>query len=139
MKDNELRIMRNKALYDTYKKGLEEGRFASMRDAGRYVCRQPAPRFYISSDVASDIIGKIIRRESLINFNSCYRRRAWRLYDDYCRFLQEHPDCKLSRGRIMEIIVEQPAPEFYIEPQHTRKILQKENKKIRAKWEERYG
>lgn len=135
MKDNELRVIRNRALYETYKKGLEEGRFSSMRDAGRYVCRQPAPRFYISSEVASDIIGRIIARKSLINLNSCYRRRAWRLYDEYCKYLEEHPGCRLSRERVMEIIVEMPAPEFYIEPQHTRKILQKEIKKVRARWE----
>ena len=134
MRDNELRVLRNQALYETYKKGLEEGRFSSMRDAGRYVCRQPAPRFYISSEVASGIIGKILMHRSLINLNSCYRRRAWRLYDDYCQYLEDHPGCKLSRERILEILVDQPAPEFYIEPQHTRKILQKEIKKIRARW-----
>ena len=128
--------MRNKALYLTFKKGLAEGSFATMRDAAKYVCKHPAPRFYIEAEKASVIIGRILANVSLINLNSCSRRQAWQLYRNYKKYLEEHPGCKLSRERIMEILVEQPAPEFYLEPQRTRKILYSERKKAMEKWEE---
>lgn len=134
MRDTELKQMRNTALYAAYKKGLENSSFASMREAGKVVCRMSAPRYYISAEVASDLVGMIIRKVSLINLNSCNRRQAWQLYDDYVAFLEENPGCRLSRERIMEELVERPAPEFYIEAQRARKILDKENNKRRKQW-----
>lgn len=117
-----------------FKKGLSEGSFATMRDAARYVCKQPAPRFYIEAEKASILIGRILQGVSLINLNSCSRRMAWQLYRNYKNYLATHPGCGLSRERIMEILVDEPAPEFYLEPQRTRKILYQERRKASRKW-----
>ena len=51
MRDNKLKQRKRRDLYSLYKKALEEGRFSSMRDAGAYLCRQPAPCFYISPEI----------------------------------------------------------------------------------------
>lgn len=135
MKNTDLKKERDRALYLAFKKGLGEGKFATMRDAAKYVCRQPAPRFFIEPEKASIIIGRILANVSLINLNASSRRMAWQLYRNYNDYLAAHPDCKLSRGRIMEILVYEPAPEFYLEPQRTRKIIYKERKKARETWE----
>lgn len=135
MKNTELKKARDRALYSAFKKGLGEGRFATMRDAAKYVCRQPAPRFFIEAEKASILVGRILANVSLINLNSCSRRMAWQLYRDYRRFLSAHPGCKMSRERIMEILVDNPAPEFYLEPQRTRKILYQERRKERQRWD----
>lgn len=134
MKNTDLKKARDKALYAAYKKGLGEGKFATMRDAAKYVCKQPAPRFYIEAEKASILIGRILANVSLINMNSCSRRMAWQLFRSYKAYLAEHPGTKLSRERIMEEIVSEPAPEFYLEPQRTRKILYKERDAVRQKW-----
>lgn len=134
MRDTELKRQRDNALYSVYVDGLEHGRFASMREAGRYASKHPAPRYFIEAEKASILVGRIMAKVSLIDLNSNSRRRVWHLYRRYQHFLSEHPGCKLSRERVLEEIVMEPAPEFYLEPQQARKILQREIKKVRLRW-----
>ena len=134
MKDTELKEMRDRALYQVYLQGLEEGRFNSMREAGEYVRKQPAPQFFLSSRVASLYIGMIMQGISLLHLNSLSRRRIWTLYDRYVEWKRENASSTLSRERICEILVEEPAPEFYVTMEQARKSIWKEWKKAREKW-----
>ena len=134
MKDTELKRRRDADLYQTYLNGLEAGAFGNMSQAAEYVIRQPAPRFYISSHEANLHIGKILSGVSLINLNSTSRRRAWKIYDDYMEYLVAHPGCSLSRERIIEHIVDEPAPEFYVSWTSARHILKREVNKRRRRW-----
>lgn len=134
MKDTELKREKARALYAIYLDGLNKGRFVSMRDAGEYLSRQSAPRFFIDPRQASLLIGKILANISLINLNSQQRRMIWRLYKGYKAFLEENPNTNLSRERILEILVEEPAPSFYMTPEAIRKALRKEIRYIRSKW-----
>ena len=109
--------------------------FNSMRDAAKFVSSSPAPRYYIEPKRASDLVGLILANVSLINLNASSRRMAWHLYNNYKAWVENHPDSGLSRERIMEILVDEPAPEFYVGPQMARKIIYKERKKARAKWD----
>ena len=56
---------------------------------------------------------------------------VWRLHDDYKKYLAEHPGTTLSRERIMEILVDRPAPEFYLSTDGARKMLAMEIKRRR--------
>ncbi len=134
MKDTNLKRKRDADLYQTYLRGLEGGCFANASQAAEYVTKQPAPQFYISSREINLHIGKIQSGTSLIYLNSMSRKRVWQLYDNYLRYLSEHPDTKLSRERILEILVEEPAPEYYLSWQAARQILRREIKKRRMKW-----
>lgn len=134
MKDTELKAIRDRALYQVYLQGLEEGRFNSMREAGEYVRLQPAPQFFISAREASLNIGKILSGISLMNMNSDQRRKIWTLFDMYTEWLEANSASKLSRERIMEILVEEPAPEFFMSMEQTRQRIFKEWKKAREKW-----
>ena len=133
MKDTELKREKGRALYAIYREGLEQGRFTSMRDAGNYISRQAAPRFYIDARTASLLIGKILAGVSLINLQAQQRRMIWRLYKDYKKFIADNPNSGLSRERIMDILVESPAPSFYMTPEAIRKVLRKEVQNIRSK------
>lgn len=59
------------------------------------------------------------------------RRRAWDLYANYQRWKEANPDSTLSRERICELLVDEPAPEFYMQSETARKIIQKMCKKKR--------
>lgn len=133
MKDTELKRAKAKALYSVYISGLEEGRFDSLSGAGKWVASQPAPCFYISARQASLLLGRIQAHVSLVGLNPSQRKMAWRLWFNYRRYLEEHPDNKLSRERVLEIIVDEPAPEFYISGDGARKILRQEIKKARRR------
>lgn len=136
MKDSELKRRRDADLYKAYLQGLEAGAFNNMSQAADYVIRQPAPQFYISSREANLHIGRIQAGISLISLNSTSRRRVWRIYDNYMAYMAKHPDNKLSRERVIEQIVDEPAPEFYISWTSARHILKREINKRRKKWAE---
>ena len=140
MKDTGLRQKRAEALYAVYRRGLEEGRFDSLFAAGKWCARQPAPCFYISSKRASLLIGRICAGDRLEDLHRSKRRMAMRLFMDYKQFLSTHPGTPLSRERILEILVDEPAPEFYITGEMARKILREQIKKARKRkrWFESY-
>lgn len=119
------------ALYAVYRRGLDENRFDSMFGAGKWCARQPAPSFFISAKRASLLVGRILSNVSLIDLNASQRRMVWRLHDDYKKYLAEHPGTTLSRERIMEILVDRPAPEFYLSTDGARKMLAMEIKRRR--------
>lgn len=134
MRNTELIRAKERAIYETYKRGLEEGRFSCFRDAGEWVVKQPAPRFFIESRTVSLLVGRIEKDISLLDLHASSRRLVRQIYRNYMEFLQEHPGCKLSRERIMEILVEEPAPEFYITGDAARRIIRKEIRKARERW-----
>lgn len=125
MKNTELKEMRDQALYEVYVKCLSTGSFSSQSELAEHASKQPAPQYFIDSHTLSLIFGMIESRISLIGLNSMSRRRAWTLYENYQRWKRENPDSNLSRERICELLVEEPAPEFYLESETARKIIQK--------------
>lgn len=131
MRDTELKRRRAEDLYSVYKEGLQEGRFASLYDAGRTIARSPAPCFYISAKRASLLIGRIKSRVSLININDSQRKMIWRLWFNYRNYLDRHPGNSMSRERILEVLVDEPAPEFYISTEGARKMLREQIRKTR--------
>ena len=133
MRDTELKRRKAQALYSVYKTGLQEGRFASLYDAGRSVAHSPAPCFFISAKRASILLGRIPARISLINLNESQRKMVWRLWFNYKDYLAAHPDNTLSRERILELLVDEPAPEFYISTDGARKLLREEILRTRRK------
>ena len=135
VKNTELKQARDRALYAAFKRLLAERGFPTMREAASAVCKQPAPRFFIEPEKASLLVGYILNDCAPSNWNRSTRRLAQQLYARYLAYVEAHPGSKMSRERIMEMIVEQPAPEFYIEGQRARKILYAERSKARKKWE----
>lgn len=134
MKDSTLRSKRRQDLYALYKKGLEEGRFTSMRDAGRYLCRQPAPCFYINPEKASNLVSRMIAGKSIEEFHKTQQRRIRRLYEDYKKYLSDNPGTKMTRVNIMNILIDRPAPEFYMTPGSIRKVLREEVRVAKKKY-----
>lgn len=133
MRDTELKRKKAEALYSVYKQGLQQGRFATLYDAGRCIAREPAPCFFISARQASLLLGRISARVSLINLHASTRRMAWQLWFNYQHYLHTHPDNTLSRERILELLVEEPAPEFYITTDGARRLLHERIRYTRRK------
>lgn len=128
MKDTELKRMRDEALYEVYLQGLESCDFASWQDAGEYVSAHAAPQYFIEAKRVSVYIGMIEAHVSLIALNSASRRRVWRLYSEYVRWRELNPESKLTRERVCELLVDEPAPEFYLKPEYVRRIIQRMGK-----------
>ena len=121
------------ALYALYKKGLEEGRFESLRDAARYIATQPAPCYFVSPEYASDLVGFILAGKPLDGLNPAQKRLAARLYQEYKNYLSTHPETRRSRISILNDLVDMPAPEWYMSPEGVRKMLREELREVRKK------
>lgn len=134
MNDMTLKRKRDEAIYACYKEGLEQGAFNSWRDAGEWVSRHPAPQYFVSAKLASRLVGQILSRTSLMHFNNSSRQLAWDLYIRYTAFVRTHPKSGLSRERILEEIVMEPAPMFYLSAESIRKIIKAENDKVASAW-----
>ena len=134
MRDTGLIRAKEDAIYEVYKRGLVEGKFRSFRDAGDWVCKQPAPKFFIDSRTASLLIGKVLAGQSIHNMHSSSRRLVRQLHRNYVQFMEDNPGCTLSRDRVMELLVDEPAPEFYLTGDATRRILRKAIKRVRERW-----
>lgn len=135
MRDTELIRAKERAIYAVYKRGLEEGRFKSFREAGEWVRRQPAPRFFIDSRTASLLLGKIHSQQFLMRLHPSSRRMILQLNERYRAYLKAHPRSNMSRERVMELLVDEPAPEFYITGDGARKIIRKVVREVRSRWD----
>ena len=58
---------------------------------------------------------------------------VWQLWHNYKAYLIAHPDNSLSRERILEILVDEPAPEFYITAAGARRIIWEEIKRVKRR------
>ena len=128
MTNTDLKRLRDAAIYAVYLKGLSSGAFSSIRGALSYIMSHEAPHFFIEGKAASSYIGMIKNRISLVNLNSASRRRIWCLYDRYQEWRERNPQSKLSRERVCEILVEEPAPEFFLKDNAIRHIIYKQSK-----------
>ena len=130
-----LKRQRDSAIYDCYKRGLEEGRFTSLFSAARYIMKQPAPRFFIEGRTASLLVGRLLSGKPIGNVHESTRRIAEKLKGDYLEYLKDNPGNKMPMRWVLEILVERPAPEFFLGWRSIMYILEREIKKARAKWD----
>lgn len=134
MKDFELLQMRNAALYDAYCEGIDQNYFENTSQAIDYARTRPAPQFFITARNASLAIGKIAAGRDL-GCNENNKKKYHELYRRYLRYLTTHPRCTMSREHICEILVDEPAPEYYLGQEMAEKIIRKERER---KLEEMY-
>lgn len=124
---------KSRALYSEYLKGLGGGQFTSMRDACRQIACRKAPHFFIDPKRASDYIGSLLAGGELSGLSELQAKKIRRLYDDYLEYIREHPGTQLSRLQVMVILVDRPAPEFFMTPDAVRRVLRKEIRNARAR------
>lgn len=133
LKNTELRNLRNKEIYKAYKKALRVKSFSTIRDVCVYLAENAtAPKYYIEASTASILFGKLAKGDTLDNLSEGCRRRIFDLVDKYYNYRQTHDCQNMSRLRVLEIIIEQPAPEFYLSVARIRGIILEELKKERG-------
>lgn len=127
MKDTELKAVRDRDLFLCYQKALRECDFKNQWEAIEYVRQSPAPRFYISSKTCSLLLGKIFAGQRLVKMHPLAYRRIKCLEKMYKNYVSGEAGCKgLSRERVCEILVDMPAPEWYVSNAYATRIINKE-------------
>ena len=125
MRDTELKRMRDQALYQVYKEGLEKGAFASLREAGHYTANHKAPSFFIDARTASLAVSKMEQGYALLHVSPSTHRKIKVLYERYKEWRAKHPFSILTMERALEVLVDEEAPEFFLEDESARKIIQR--------------
>lgn len=137
-RDTELRQERDRELYSIYVKGLNEQNFENTHEAADWARSQPASKFFISSKSLVNYIGQRLANAPLTNMFEENRRRMEYLYGLYLDFIANNPNTTLSRERICEILVESPAPMFFIGHESAIKIILRERASAKKQFIDRY-
>lgn len=138
MRDTELKQTRDRDLFLCYQRALQENNFQDQSEAIEYVRKCPAPRFYISSKSCSILLGKIFAGKRLERMHPLAYKRLRHLADMYRAYVSGDNGMKgLSRERVCEIIIDMPAPEFYVSHLYATRIITKEIRKHNQRMERR--
>lgn len=129
MNQRELIRERNADFIERYRETRRECHNTNIKDYVRIAIRKPARRFYIEKERAYDII---MFMENNVAFASPNPNKI-RMYDEiYLRYkarMEQNPNAQKSE--VIEAVINEPAPEFYIGIHRATRIINRNNKRVR--------
>jgi hypothetical protein len=119
--------MRKQDVIDSFFDSLKELRqtkpFATQNEVIEHAVKKGAPRFYVTFENARRFISLLARKKKLPLINS----NKLEMYKEiYRRYMKQVKDCsKRYKYLILERIIEEPAPSFYLDEETFRGIIYK--------------
>lgn len=113
-----------------YRKYISSCEHISIPDVFENVVNMPASRFYVSEQRAANVISQILNGSKLKNMRPTKREMFFEIYRRYIIEKKNNPTLPLVQ--LVGIIIEQPAPKFYLAPGSARVMILK----ARQKWYE---
>ena len=123
MRDMLLRERRDKALFCAYQEALREKEFSDQREAVEYVRKSEAPRWFVSKEFCAAVISSWLRGKEFCKMRPNKKRKFKALYEIYLKMRNEWPYNTLSHVDLCAVIVELPAPEWYLDHQMASRII----------------
>lgn len=123
MRDMLLRKRRDQALFRAYQDALREKDFSDQREAVEYVRKNEAPRWFVSKEFCAAVISSWLRGKEFCKMRPNKRRKFQALYEIYKKMRNEWPYNTLSHVDLCAVIVELPAPEWYLDHQMASRII----------------
>lgn len=124
LKDS-VRELRKKAViaafYDTMKKVSSANPFFTIDEVVRKARLTPAPRFFVTYENARRFVSLLVRKGEMPLLNENKLQMYKELYRRYMQRIQYGR----NRFRILESIIEEPAPSFYLDVESFRGIIYK--------------
>ena len=124
---NSVREMRKQdvinSFYNSYKELKKSRPFATQNEVIEYAVKSEAPRFYVTFENARRFISLLSRKKKLPIVNE----NKLEMYKEiYRRYMKQIKDCNQRyKYLILEKIIEEPAPSFYLEEETFRGIIYK--------------
>ena len=111
------------SFYESYKKLKKSRPFATQNEVIEYAVKSEAPRFYVTFENARRFISLLARKKKLPIVN----KNKLEMYKEiYRRYVKQVKDSnKRYKYLILEKIIEEPAPSFYLEEETFRGIIYK--------------
>ena len=112
-----------KSFFDSIKEVRKIKPYATQEEIIRHAAKSEAPRFYVTFENARRFISLMSRKKKLPLINS----NKLAMYKEiYRRYMQRAKDCtKRYKYIVLEQIIEEPAPSFYIDEDTFRGIVYK--------------
>lgn len=124
-KNDTVRETRKQDVVESFFESLKEVRktkpYATQEEVIRHAVKKEAPRFYVTFENARRFVSLLARNKKLPLIN----RNKLAMYKEiYKRYLQRVKDCsKRYKYIILEQIIEEPAPSFYLDEETFRSIV----------------
>lgn len=139
MRDTMLRQQRDTALFRAYQEALGACTFSNQREAVDYVRLHSAPRWFVSKEFCAAVISSRIRGRDHYKMGVSKKRKFDALYKLYLKMKGEDEYKDLCLLAVCEIMVETPAPEWFLGYQAASRIIQEQINRRNERVAMRYG
>lgn len=120
---------RDEEIMNAYYDALKELKYSSTKEVMDMVVNTPCSRFYISASRAMIVIFTMLKGEKAV-----MSKTKSEMFDEiYSRFLKARKQYKgMSLDGLVRMVINSPAPKFYLTPESAYVIISK----IRKRWRE---
>ena len=139
MRDTMLRQQRDLALFDSYQEALKTMSFSTQKEVVDYILNSPAPQWFVSREFCAAVISSRLRGRDHYKMSKTKRRKFDALFELYQKLRKEPQYAGMSHQDICEIIVEMPAPEWFLHYDAAALILSRQRKLKNDQIASRYG
>lgn len=123
--NDSVRDLRKKAVvnafFDTMKKLKQTRPFTTIEEIINYARNSEAPRFFVTFESARRFISMLMRGKTIPIVN---KNKLNMYYEIHRRYLERRENCR-SPYLVLESIIEEPAPSFYMDSETFRGIIYK--------------
>lgn len=127
---SEFTDQRNRELHTSFLQVLRTARDMPLRRMFGVAASQRCSRFWVSEGRAADVIGRMMRGESLGHMNPKRREMFEEIYRRVQKRMEESPGLCMTHA-VGEVIFEE-APEFYLTGEAARTIIYRMRQRARA-------
>lgn len=118
---------RNNELLKAYRQLVLECEYINHAAVFKLLVNQPSPRFWVTDERAAIVVGSMLRGDTLERFNPNKREMFQEIYRRVVELKSK--DSTLTTNRAAYIVVNQPAPKFYLSPGYAQLIILQAKKK----------
>ena len=111
------------SFYESYKELKKTRPFATQNEVIEYAVKSEAPRFYVTFENARRFVSLLLRKKKLPIVNENKLEMYKEIYRRYVKQMKDSN--KRYKYLILEKIIEEPAPSFYLEEETFRGIIYK--------------
>ena len=117
---------RTRDLLRAYFRYLEACKHVSKPDVFKRVVEMPAARFWVSTPRATVVVASIMRGDKLLSMRPNKREMFFEIHRRAVELRRKHSDW--SMPKLIEAVIAQPAPKFYLAPGSARILIFKARK-----------
>lgn len=125
---SEFKKQRNDDLMRAYHELIKSAQYILMPEIYHKVVDMPTRRFWISEGRAAIVISAMMKGDTLENMGPLKREMYNEIYSRVIKLREKKPDLPIIQ--LVEMVVEQPAPKFYLTPGSAKVLICK----IRKEW-----